>query len=207
MGIIEQERRSRNKRTKSIYLVVCEGKNKTEYTYLNHFISRNSKIILHVEKSESTDPKNMIKTTLHYIEKYRIQSPHDKAFCLIDVDVNKSRSDLINELVTTYPDITIIRSNACFEVWFILHFTPHPKVQPTSKHTKAELRNHISDYRESLDVYEKEKIIRDNISTAIKNAKSLRKQHQRNGVNLDSVDAMPYTEFDKLIEDIMSKNS
>lgn len=33
------------------------------------------------------------------------------------------------------------------------------------------------------------------------------KQHQRNGVNLDSVDAMPYTEFDKLIEDIMSKYS
>ena len=56
-------------------------------------------------------------------------------------------------------------------------------------------------------MYEKEKIIRDNISTAIINAKSLRKQHQRNGVNLNSVDAMPYTEFDKLIEDIMSKNS
>lgn len=203
MGIKECKRTAGGKRTKDIYLVVCEGKNKTEFTYLSNFKCRSSKINLYIEKSEATSPKDMISTTIRFMKKYGMDR-EDRAFCLMDMDVDSTRAETIKKLSQKNPSITIIRSNACFEVWFLLHFVDNPRVENSSKNTKYELENYIRDYKENMDVYNKVPAIKSNTDLAIARAKALRKKHRNNNIALDCIDAIPYTEVDILIEEIKS---
>ncbi|MBQ7884755.1 MAG: RloB domain-containing protein [Clostridia bacterium] len=197
---------SRKEIQKTTYLVVCEGKNKTEYNYFCHF--RNRVINLKIEKSEATDPKSMIKTAKHYIKKYDMNfADGDKAFCLIDVDLDSSRANLINDLQTKNPNIKIITSNPCFETWFLFHFEEHPKSQTSSQNTKDELKNqHIKNYTESMDVYAKVPEIKQNLQLALARAKQKRKLLAKN-YDLTSAEAMHCTFVDELVELVLGKNN
>jgi len=188
---------------RKVYLIVCEGKNKTEYNYLSHF--RNDTIAIDLQKSEDTDPISMIKKTKHFIRKNKIDFKYgDKAFCLMDIDLDASKANLIKQLQNENPNITIITSNPCVESWFLFHFVKHPQTQNSSQSNKTYLKTFIPNYSEKMDVYAKVEKIKNNLKEAIENSQNKKRLLAQN-YDLKSADAMHCTFIDDLILQIFSE--
>jgi len=64
--------------------------------------------------------------------------------------------------------IKLIYSNACFEVWFLLHFLPKT-ANMSSENVEKELKKHIPNYNKGMDVYS---LLESKKDDAIKNAKN-----------------------------------
>ena len=198
--IIEKTRKSPKEKTKPVYLVVCEGKNKTEKLYLNNYNKRCSDYILKLESSEDTDPESMLEICMYYIDKYDISTlDGDKVFCLMDLDNSKKKITLVKQLLSQYPDVQIITSNPCFEIWFLLHFTN--KISSRTQNSVInELKKHIKNYEKSKDVYKCTKEIRENTMIALDRAYEKNKQYESSNINILDSNANPNTEVYKLID-------
>lgn len=188
---------------RKVYLIICEGNNKTEFNYLSHF--RNNKLAIDLQKSEDTDPESMIKRAKHFIKKNNIDFKYgDKVFCLMDIDLDANKSNLIKQLQIKNPNITIVTSNPCIESWFLYHFVDHPQTQRSSQSNKNYLRTFIPNYTEKMDVYTKVQEIRDNLDIALVRSKNKKKLLEQN-YDLKSADAMHCTFVDDLITQINSE--
>ena len=111
----------RRKRKPSIF-IVCEGRNKTEKTYFNHFNERNASFNLRVFDSESTDITSMAKKATSLFINYQLDLDiGDKVYCLVDLDLEPSKHEKFLKAKETYKKIEIIPSNPCFEIWYLLH--------------------------------------------------------------------------------------
>ena len=70
MGRLEIRKRNRNNRErKSIVVIGCEGKNKTEKIYLRNYSSR--KCILKFSTGNATDPVGMAEDLIRFIKNGR----------------------------------------------------------------------------------------------------------------------------------------
>lgn len=209
MGIKEQTNRNRrnNRQTKRAWLIVCEGRNKTETNYLNHFNKWDGAVRLIVRSSEDTDPKNMVERAKNIAESLGVgKNTGDRIICLMDLDIDSNKAQLIQSLRAKHRKIEIFLSNPCFEIWFLLHFTSHPVRENSSHSVKKQLERYVPKYTESMDILQKCPEVQSNYETAINNAVGLRNEHKRNNVSIPSADANPYTEIDLLMQDIISEN-
>ena len=57
-----------SKKRNPIIVLICEGRNKTETKYFNHFIKRENPYNLKIVPSEATDPKSMAKKARQVID-------------------------------------------------------------------------------------------------------------------------------------------
>lgn len=209
MGIKEQANRNKrnNRQTKCVWLIVCEGRNKTETNYLSHFNKRDGNVRLIVKSSEDTDPKGMVKRAEDLAKSLGVgENAGDRIICLMDLDVNDKKAQLIQLLRPKHRKIEIIVSNPCFEIWLLLHFTNHPGRENTSRNVKKQLVNYVPNYTESMDILQKCSAVQSNYETAIKNADELRNEHIRKNATIPSADANPYTEVHLLMRDIINEN-
>ena len=82
------------------------------------------------------------------------------------------------------------------------------KIQPkgigSSQQVKDSLKEKITGYSESLNVYP---LIKDRISKAIKHAKKVEKEHIKNGQEIDSEEANPHTSAYKIVEELLKRNA
>lgn len=197
MGITKQlSRKKFVKKTKPVYLIICEGK--TEILYFQNFKKRENTFTIEIKEFQATDPKSMINKTNYYIKKLELSiDDGDKAFCLIDLDNNENKAKLVNELKSKNKGIEIITSNPTFEIWYLLHFIKNPKVM-NSKDTIKELKkNYIINYEKNINIY---KNIKEKTSFAIKNSKKLRDNYKKIGKDINTIECNPCTEVDILVK-------
>lgn len=201
MGRLEQRKRNCNKRKiKSIIVIGCEGKNKTETMYFKNFSTR--ECIIKFSTGRHTDPVGMAKDLVDFLKKEDIKKEYgDKMYLLLDTDVNQNKQDQINEAkeICNKNNIELITSTPTFEYWYILHYEYTTKSYHSSKQVKNEMKIKIPNYSESMNVYP---IIEDKTDVAIANAKRIEKYQEENGKVIDSEGANPHTSAYKVIEEI-----
>lgn len=205
MGRVESRTRNRvTRQRKSIVAIGCEGKNKTETTYLRNFSSR--ECIIKFSTGNSTDPISMAEDLVKFMKEEDINIEYgDKIFLLIDTDINQNKNEQIEKArdICNKNGIELITSNPTFEIWYILHFGYTTKIYQNSKQVKEDVTMKITNYTESKNIFP---IIKDKISIAIKNARKLEKYQQENGQTLWDENCNPYTGVYKVVEELIKRN-
>ena len=183
------------KSRKPIILIVCEGRNKSETLYFNHFNLRNAPYRLIIKGSEATDIKNMAVKADWYFKDFQMDKKlGDRAFCLIDLDLDKDKYAKYEASIKKYKNIEFIVSNPCFEIWLLYYFTENPKVVNSSQAVKELMGKYVEDYQESTDVIE-EKKLHNQYAVAIN--RSEKKNNSYKDIAL--IDKNPYTEIQNVV--------
>ena len=191
----------KRKRKPSVF-IVCEGRNKTEKTYFNHFNERNAPFTLHIKDCESTDIVSMAKkATSIFIDNQLDLDIGDKVYCLVDLDLEQNKYNKYLRARDTYKKIIIIPSNPCFETWLQYYFTKNPKVVSSSQKAKEEMARLLSGYTESTDVV-KEKNLGINEHIQAINNSEVKNSHYSEGLKL--IDKNPYTEIATVVMELIS---
>ena len=88
------KKNSYKRKRKPVILLVCEGRNKTERLYFEHFKERNSPYSLVIRDSEATDCMNMAKKADRLFSEFQMDKTlGDHAFCLIDIEQQYELTD------------------------------------------------------------------------------------------------------------------
>ena len=193
------EKPTYTKQRKPIIVLICEGRNKTERLYFNHFNYRSAPYNLKIEDSESTDIESMVKKALSIWKEYQLNSEYgDHLYCLIDLDLNKDKYAKYVKIHESkkYRNIEIILSNPCFECWLMYYFTDNPKGVSSSQKAKTEMSNYITDYDESTDVIKVCKL-EDSHSLAID--RSIKKNLLYDKIGTSLIDKNPYSEVQQIL--------
>lgn len=190
------------KSRKPIILIVCEGRNKSETLYFNHFNLRNAPYRLIIKGSEATDIKNMAAKAEWYFNDFQMDKKlGDRAFCLIDLDLDKDKFTKYVTAVKKYKNIEFIISNPCFEIWLLYYFTENPKVVNSSQAVKELMGKYVEDYQENTDVIE-EKKLHNQYAVAINRSEKKNNSYE----DIALIDKNPYTEIQNVVLALTEKN-
>ncbi len=158
-----------------LVLIVCAGT--TEEVYFNSYRVPYLTHEIHVHKSKSPDPENVVKCALAWIKTLGVDvKDGDFAWCVFDVDqytqenIRKARS-----LATQY-GINTSQSNPCFEVWYLLHFN-YIDVIMTPGEAETRLKGFIKGYVKTRNYSDK---VKERLQTALTNAKKLGEENGQN---------------------------
>lgn len=205
MGKLDQRKRNSNKRkTKSIVVIGCEGKNKTETTYFNNYLSR--ECIIKFSTGIHTNPEGMANDLVDYLKAKDMGANYgDKVYLILDTDVNENKQEQIDRAkeICDKNNIELITSTPSFEFWYILHFGFTTKSYSSSKQIKSELRKKIPGYSEKMNVYP---LICEDTEKAIEYAKKIERFHMDNNHAIDSDKANPHTGAYKVVEELKRRN-
>lgn len=206
-GYEPKQRNSHRRIRKSIIVISSEGKNKTEKYYFKKFNS--NKVQIHFSPGNATDPVKMVKALKRECKELDIKSDlGDRAYCLVDSDVNVQKNGQIAEadkIAAKYENckIGVIVSGPCFEEWFMCHCIYSTKQYNSNEELLEDIEKIIPGYsKEREDLYE---LLLDSQDQAIKNAKRLEKYNIENGRKIHTSDFQPSTEVYKIIEAIRSR--
>ncbi len=192
----------KRQRKPSIF-IVCEGRNKTERTYFNHFNQRNAPYNLRILNSESTDIMSMAKKAATTFTEYDLDATiGDKVYCLVDLDLEQNKHEKYLRAKRLYKNIEIIPSNPCFEIWLQYYFTAHPKAVSSSQKAKEEMQGFVVGYTESMDVIAVKGFNRDNHVIAIDRAE---KKNCSYSDSQTTVEKNPYTEVPTVVCDLLER--
>lgn len=196
-------RNKSNREAKSIVVICCEGKNKSETTYLRNYSSRNC--IIKFSTGTHTDPVGMAKDLISFMERENIDvNDGDKSYLLIDTDINQNKQEQVDEAkeICREKNIELITSTPTFEYWYLLHFGYSAKTYSSSKQVKAEIQKYIEGYSEKMDVYP---IIKSMTDTAIENAEKVEEYHTTNGKEIDNEGSNPHTSIYKVVQELRKR--
>lgn len=151
------------------YLIVYEGKfNKTESNYFTQLnrICRYVRIVPF--STEKTDPIGLMEAIEKKWSSLGLnKGDGDRAFIVLDLDVNQDKAELISEIQSQSHNAEFIVSNPCIEVWFLNHFPYSTKSFSSSKETKKELKRKIPKYSENYPIFD---LLLPNMQDAINNS-------------------------------------
>jgi hypothetical protein len=153
---------SKGKTINPTLFIFCEGE--TEESYINLLKSTYRLPSIHIQAKIG---RNNI--TSEYIENYKQGRPTDDKdidFLMYDLDV-PTILDRLNNIENT----TLLVSNPCIELWFLLHYKNQNSNISTSQCNK-ELQNRVNYKKGVIDAKLKAKLI-SKTSDAIKRAKKL----------------------------------
>ncbi len=115
-----KKRGTRNKKERATYLVVAEGRNKTETLYLSHFQVQGKDYYLRFVKAGSkTDAESLYKTLMAKWKELGLsQASGDKGFIVLDIDNDPQKAEKVLSLIQANRNeaISFIVSNPVFEV-------------------------------------------------------------------------------------------
>ncbi len=202
---VDQKKRGKvSRKTKKIILIGAEGKNQTERKYFKAFNQVQSEYKIMAGKGNNTDPVGVVEDLLKSAKQEELDlKDGDMLACFIDVDLKKGRDQELRAAMklARQNNISVLLSNPCFEIWYLLHFRYSTKLYGSNEEVIKELGSYISDYSKSKDVYD---LIENKIDQALLNTKRLESYHLENGTN-DRLKKLPSTEAYKLIEMILEK--
>lgn len=192
----------KRKRKPSIF-IVCEGRNKTERTYFNHFNQRNAPYNLRIWDSESTDIMSMTKRADSLYTEYDLDAKiGDKVYCMVDLDLEQNKYEKYLKAKKLYKNIEIIPSNPCFETWLQYYFTAHPKAVSSSQKAKEEMQGFVAGYTESMDIIAVKGFGENNHVMAIDRAE---KKNYSYSEGQTIVEKNPYTEVQTVVCDLLER--
>ena len=145
-------RRNRPSRDKKpVIYIFCEGE-KTEPTYFSRWRERG--MSLYVIPVSHTDPVGIIKDAKRKMSDRSFDPAQgDSVWCVYDVDENSD--ELLQKAFTQAKanKYTVVVSNPCFEIWYILHFEAISS-ELTSTEAQSRLMKHIPQYGKNVDVFD-----------------------------------------------------
>ena len=166
---------------KRVIVFGFEGKNnKTETNYFSHFKPKDTRYILKLVSCGVTDPVNMLKSIKNKRSDFDYNAKEDLTFLFVDIDSNREKDELVERIKTKLPkDIVIIKSNPCFELWFLNHFCRTTKEFNDSDDLIDELKKYIKGYDKTKDYH---KLLSLKVDDAISNSR-----HQKDNEYCNSV--------------------
>ena len=192
-----------------VFLIVTEG-TQTEPLYFEALRKdfRIPTLLVVVSPAKHSDPLHVVKEAIlkckggyfdQYGRKYS-KDDFDEVFVVMDIDSHETMSqamvliDSFNRNTRNKIKIHPIRSNPCFELWYLLHFE---EVFPCNKNQNEVigiLNKYVkSGYKKSENIYTQ---IKENMEIAFSRSEKLRK------LSHDAGDV--YTEVDILVKDIIA---
>ena len=187
----KQIKRGRKQRSeKAVILIGTEGRNKTERQYFRTLSQDASdKYSFKFARGKNTDPVGVVMDTVKDAENM-CTDPGDKAFAVFDTDADVQKQPLVDKAVELAKknSIEVITSTPCFEVWFLQHFRYSTHPFNSGDEVLRELRQHVSDYEKSKNVYES---VSQSTEDAIERAKALEEYHDTQGRKKYSIDRNP----------------
>ena len=193
-----------SKKRNPIIVLICEGRNKTETKYFNHFIKRENPYNLRIVPSEATDPKNMAKKARQVIDDMQLDNRlGDRVFCLVDLDLSDSQFQKVEDekkRTKKKCQVEFILSNPCFEVWLLYYFTKYPKPEISSQKVKEQLKKYVPQYTESYDIV-KEYNLQEKFGIAINNSDLKNQMYDK---EQSALDKNPYTEISDLLDVLLT---
>lgn len=202
--MVRQTKAKFTKTRNPVIVLVCEGRNKTESKFFNHFKTRENPYNLKIIPSEATDPKNMAKKARQIIDDMQLDNElGDRVFCLVDLDLSSSQYQKVEDeqkKTKKKCQVEFVLSNPCFEVWLLYYFTKHPKPESASQKVKEQLRKYVPQYTESFDIV-KECDLQDKYAVAINNSELKNQMYEKDKPVLEK---NPYTEISDLLEILLT---
>ena len=202
--MVRQTKAKFTKTRNPVIVLVCEGRNKTESKFFNHFKTRENPYNLKIIPSEATDLKNMAKKARQIIDDMQLDNElGDRVFCLVDLDLSSSQYQKVEDeqkKTKKKCQVEFVLSNPCFEVWLLYYFTKHPKPESSSQKVKEQLRKYVPQYTESFDIV-KECDLQDKYAVAINNSELKNQMYEKDKPVLEK---NPYTEISDLLEILLT---
>lgn len=201
----DRSRNNYNRKSKRVILVAYEGENKTEKNYLSNFSGRDKNYVIKAVPGNETDPISLVKQASNRAKDLSLDlSDDDKAYCIFDTDINPEKNIQIEKAIELAKEKNIIPivSSPCVELWFLLHYK-YTTATINGDEVIEKLKKYYPKYEKNCNIYPD---IKDRTNIAIKNAKNLEKYQQQNNRKLQSVEANPYTEMYKIVEEFVNNN-
>lgn len=179
--------------------MVCEGK-VTEPEYIQGFVrkARNATVEVRIH-GEHGDPRKLVEMAKNEKQQATARAKregddflrYDEVWCAFDRDQHERFEDACQMARDNQLELAV--SNACFELWLLLHFRESPGAQDR-EHVRKMLKKFLPDYDKHFD-FER---IADRVDQATKRARRLDKEAKQVG----EPQRNPTTGFYRLIESI-----
>ena len=198
----DRTRNNHNRKSKRVVLVAYEGENKTEKNYFDNFLGRDKNYIIKSVPGNETDPINLVKQTIKKVKDLELDlSLDDKAFCIFDTDTKLEKNVQIEAAIkmSKKNNIIPIVSSPCVELWFLLHYE-YTTAMVSSNEVIERLKRYYPKYEKNCNIYPD---IKDKTNKAIDNSKKLEKYQKQNNRKLQTLEANPYTEIYKIVEELI----
>lgn len=203
---LEIKKRGKSHRgAKPVYLVIAEGKNKTETFYLSNFQKQGKAYSLQFAKAGSkTDADSLYKTMIQKWKELELSSEKgDLGFIVLDIDNDPQKADKVLKLIqkNRNQSIRFIVSNPTFEIWLLMHFKYTTKHFADGNAVINELKRYIPDYEKNRDCF---LVCADRLQDAVSNSAKLEKHFE--GCSWPSVECNPRTDMGMLITHLFNAN-
>jgi hypothetical protein len=173
-----KKRGSAQRKDKSVYLIITEGKNKTETLYLSHFQEQGKDYrIQFVKAGNNTDAESLYKIlTAKWEENELSEEKGDKGFIVLDIDNDPLKAQKVQKIIhdNRYPAIEFIVSNPTFEIWFLLHFKYTTRQYENGEAVIKDLKKYIERYAKNGDYFDE---LQGGLKQALKYAQRLETHH------------------------------
>ena len=193
------------RRTKSVYLIITEGKNKTETLYFLNFQNQDNDFIIKIVKAgNNTDAQSLFKTITDKWNEFGLsESDGDKAFVVVDMDNDQRKAKMVQDLIreNNNPSLSFIVSNPVFEIWFLLHYRYTTKFYKDGDDVIKDLMSFMPDYVKNKDCYP---YCHDRLHEAIKNCDKLEKYY--GSEKWPSVNCNPRTDVGLLLKILLASD-
>lgn len=197
---IEIKKRGKNTRnSRSVFLIIAEGKNKTETLYFSNYQMQGREYsIKFVKAGNNTDAESLYNTICSKWEELGLSEDRgDRGFVILDIDNDDSKAQKVVTLIkkNKNPAISFVVSNPAFEIWFLIHFRFTTKFYKDGNAVIADLLKFIPDYEKSKDCFS---LINDKTAIAIQNSSKLRSVYDEQ--TWPSIACNPRTDVDQLVK-------
>lgn len=202
-GYKRKERNSFRRKRRPIIFLIAEGKNKTETLYFRD-LGQSVNRIVRFAPGNYTDPVNMVNELKGFLaENDFSEELGDKAYCLIDADVNPTKNEQITkaEEIAKRSGIEIVLSVPCFEIWFLCHYIFSTKQYTSSAEVVSELQKYVPGYgKNTVGMYENTRTL---TKIALENAARLEKFCEKSGYKVRTTEYMPSTDVYRIVEELL----
>jgi ribosomal protein S8 len=156
-------RKSKEKLVRPTFFVFCEGE--SEEAYIKHL---KSMYRLPIEIVAKVVGNQINEKYISDYKKTKGVQPKDKTYLMYDLDVNG-----MLEKLQKIKKTTLLVSNPCFELWYLLHFQ-NQTAELSSKECEDKLVKHIKTYHKGNICNELKIKLNNNQNDAISKAKTLK---------------------------------
>ena len=193
-----KKRGTNRRKLKPVYLIIAEGKNKTEVLYLSHFQDQGkSYSIRFVKAGYKTDADSLYNVLIAKWEELDLSAKKgDLGFVILDIDNDPLKAQKVSALVQSNKNTAVrfVVSNPTFEVWLLLHFKYSTKQYKDGNSVIKDLRRYLPNYEKNRDCFE---VCKDKMKDAVDNSTKLAENYDDN--EWPSIECNPRTDMGDLI--------
>ncbi len=197
-----KNRGTKRRKLKPVYLIIAEGKNKTEVLYLSHFQDQEkSYCIRFVKAGYKMDADSLYNALIDKWEELGMSSQNgDQGVVVLDIDNDPLKAQKVLTLArsNTNTAVNFVVSNPTFEVWFLLHFKYTTKQYNDGNAVIKELKRYLPDYEKNGDCFE---ACKDKMKDAVKHSMKLAEYYADSA--WPSIECNPRTDMGELISKLI----